>query len=354
MMPKKKWTLKTLAKELGVSIATMSNAYNRPDQLSGPLRERLLTQAAALGYNGPSAAASSLRTGRTGVVGVMISHPLSYSFIDPVAGLFLEGVSQELESNGMSMLLLSSRLEQETLAAHVSLVDGFIIYGPPLPSIADFMTRQAKPVVTVDFEIDGVPAVTVDDFGGCLNIARYCVEKNHRAAILGLRLFDCDGPENAVGKTLNDRHYITIKRLEGFRKGAEENGVYIDEKDIWCVPENLHSFGREAAEKILVDDDLPDIVLCMSDRLALAVLDVAREKKINIPKDIKVSGFDDIPESKRCFPSLTTVTQQCQLKGQTAAQMFTGKIDMASIELETRVQFRMSCMMPIKRVKDTL
>lgn len=353
-MPNQKWTLKTLAKELGVSIATMSNAYNRPDQLSSSLRERLLMQAAALGYNGPSAAASSLRTGRTGVIGVMISHPLSYSFVDPVAGMFLEGVSKELEANGMSMLLLSSRLEQEALAGHVSLVDGFIIYGPPLPTIADFMLRQAKPIVTVDFEMDGVPSVTVDDFGGCLNIARYSVEQGFRAAIVGLRLFDCEGVENAVGKTFYDRHYITIKRLEGFRKGAEENGVRIDDKDIWCAPENLHSYGREVAEKIFADDNYPDIVMCMSDRLALAVIEVAREKKINIPKDLKVSGFDDIPESKRSFPSLTTVTQQCQLKGHLAAKMFTGSGDMESVELETRVQFRMSCLMPIKRVKDTL
>ena len=65
MMSQKKWTLKSLAQELGVSIATMSNAYNRPDQLSEALRERILRDAAALGYNGPSAAASSLRTGRT-------------------------------------------------------------------------------------------------------------------------------------------------------------------------------------------------------------------------------------------------------------------------------------------------
>lgn len=353
-MEKHKWTLKSLAKELGVSIATMSNAYNRPDQLSASLRERLLAQASALGYNGPSAAASSLRTGRTGVIGVMISHPLSYSFIDPVAGMFLEGVSRELEAKGMSMLLLSSRLEQEALAGHVSLVDGFIIYGPPLPSIANFMRRQAKPIVTVDFEMDDVPAVTVDDFGGCFNLARYGTEQGQRVAVIGLRLFDSDKVENAEGKELLDDHYITIKRLEGFRAGAAHNGIVIEDKDIWCAPENLHNYGREVAEKLFAQDDYPNVVMCMSDRLALAAIEVAREKKLNVPKDVKISGFDDIPESKRSFPSLTTVTQQCQLKGQMAAQMFTGEREMASVELETQVQFRMSYLMPIKRVKDIL
>ena len=353
-MSQKKWTLKSLAQELGVSIATMSNAYNRPDQLSEALRERILRDAAALGYNGPSAAASSLRTGRTGVVGVMISHPLSYSFVDPVAGMFLEGVTSELDEHGMNMLMLSSRMEHDTLASHVSLVDGFIVYGPPLPSVASFMKRQSKPLVTVDFEMDDIPAITVDDFGGCYRLAKSCLEPNKRIAIVGLRLFESDKVENAVGKTLFDHHYITIKRLQGFVEGAAAVDMAIEPSNIWCVPENTHAYGREVAEQIFASEQLPDFIFCMSDRLALAVIEVAREMKINVPKDVKVSGFDDIPESKRSFPSLTTVAQQCHLKGKTAAQMFTGQRQLESIQLDTTVQFRMSCMMPIRRVKDTL
>ena len=87
-------TLKDVAGHLGVSTATISNAFNRPDQLSQKLRERILSECKTLGYPGPNAAARSLRTGRTGIIGVTLSNYLSYSFSDPVANQFLQGCKQ--------------------------------------------------------------------------------------------------------------------------------------------------------------------------------------------------------------------------------------------------------------------
>src|SRR5699024_3527150 len=83
-------TLASLAAELGVSRTTVSNAYNRPDQLSAPLRERVLEAARRLGYPGPDPVARSLRTRRAGAVGLLLTEALSYAFRDPVATGFLE------------------------------------------------------------------------------------------------------------------------------------------------------------------------------------------------------------------------------------------------------------------------
>jgi DNA-binding LacI/PurR family transcriptional regulator len=93
-------TVKTLAAAVGVSPATISNAYNRPDQLSAELRERILATAKELGYPGPDAAGRILRIGRAEAVGVLLSERLSYAFSDPFAVEFLTGLSEVVEEHG--------------------------------------------------------------------------------------------------------------------------------------------------------------------------------------------------------------------------------------------------------------
>ena len=100
-------TVKTLATVLGVSPATVSNAYNRPDQLSPQLRERILTTAEELGYPGPDAAGRNLRMGRAEAVGVLLTERLWSRFSDPFAIEFLTGVSEVVEENlGISIVLM--------------------------------------------------------------------------------------------------------------------------------------------------------------------------------------------------------------------------------------------------------
>src|SRR5919204_2328955 len=84
-------TLADVAKYIGVSRTTVSNAYNRPDQLSPALRERVLAAASELGYGGPDPMARSLRRGRAGSLGLVFDHNLRYIFSDPAAVLFLSG-----------------------------------------------------------------------------------------------------------------------------------------------------------------------------------------------------------------------------------------------------------------------
>src|SRR5690349_24370752 len=86
-------TLASLAAELGVSRTTVSNAYNRPDQLSPQLRNKVLETARRLGYPGPDPMARSLRTRKTGAVGVLLTEQLSYAFRDPAAVTLLEGLT---------------------------------------------------------------------------------------------------------------------------------------------------------------------------------------------------------------------------------------------------------------------
>src|ERR687894_2320939 len=126
-------TLARVAEELGVSAMTVSNAYNRPDRLSGTLRERIFETATRLGYNGPDPVGRSLRRQRTDVIGVLYSNPLSYAFDDPAAVSFLRGLSSVTEEADLGLLLVPAAgsgesRERDPRAAAQAAVDGFVIY----------------------------------------------------------------------------------------------------------------------------------------------------------------------------------------------------------------------------------
>jgi DNA-binding LacI/PurR family transcriptional regulator len=122
-------TLASLAAELGVSRTTVSNAYNRPDQLSAPLRARVLEAARRIGYPGPDPVARSLRTRKAGAVGLLLTEALSYAFRDPAATGFLEGLALACEQAGQGLLLVPVSPEHADVAAvHQAGVDGFVVY----------------------------------------------------------------------------------------------------------------------------------------------------------------------------------------------------------------------------------
>lgn len=136
-------TLASLAAELGVSRTTVSNAYNRPDQLSPELRERVLETARRLRYPVPDPVARSLRTRCAGAIGLLLTEGLSYAFRDPAAVGFLEGFALACEEAEQGLLLVpaSPDADQRSTAAtvHQAGVDGFVVYSVPRT------TRTSRP-----------------------------------------------------------------------------------------------------------------------------------------------------------------------------------------------------------------
>ena len=123
-------TLMRIAEELGISRTTVSNAYNRPDQLSSALKEKIYEAAKRLGYAGPDPTARGLRRGSTSAVGVIYDSPLSYAFDDAAAVAFLRGVSSVAEEEKLGLLLVPGSLSKERNAAAIgnAIVDGFVVY----------------------------------------------------------------------------------------------------------------------------------------------------------------------------------------------------------------------------------
>src|ERR1700743_3014064 len=131
-LPRRRATLASLAAELKVSRTTISNAYNRPDQLSPELRERVLATAKRMGYPGPDPVARSLRTRKAGAVGLLITEPLTYSFSDPAALDFVAGLAQSCEELGQGLMLVavgpSRSVTDGTASVLAAGVDGFVVY----------------------------------------------------------------------------------------------------------------------------------------------------------------------------------------------------------------------------------
>src|SRR5829696_10038031 len=122
-----KVTLVTVAEAVGVSPATVSNAYNRPGKLSPALRERILATARDLGYPGPDPAARSLRRGRAGCIGLLFGEALTYVFQDPGAVEFLRGLAEGTAKHNTALQLIAAldadAQEGESLVAN-AIVDG--------------------------------------------------------------------------------------------------------------------------------------------------------------------------------------------------------------------------------------
>src|SRR5215208_2301910 len=128
-------TLVTVARAVGVSPTTVSNAYNRPHKLSPALRKRILGAARDLGYPGPNPAARSLRRGRAGSIGLLFGEALTYVFEDPGAVEFLRGLAEGTARDN-TVLQLIAALDADEQEGAVSLlanaiVDGLVVWTLP-------------------------------------------------------------------------------------------------------------------------------------------------------------------------------------------------------------------------------
>ena len=140
-------TLKTIAEAVGVSRTTVSNAYNRPDQLAPELRERILGTARRYRYSGPDPAARRLRSGRRDAVGLLLNEGLSYAFSDPAAVMLLQGIARATEDAGLALLVVPERGS----GVQDAVVDAFCVYSltGDHPNVAAAQERGV-PLVVVD------------------------------------------------------------------------------------------------------------------------------------------------------------------------------------------------------------
>ncbi|ASR39762.1 LacI family transcriptional regulator [Prauserella marina] len=331
-------TLASLAAELGVSRTTVSNAYNRPDQLSPELRRRVLETARRLGYPGPDPVARSLRTRKAGAVGLLLTENLSYAFRDPAAVGVLEGLALACEDAGVGLHLVPASPGREDLAAvHRAGVDGFVVYSVPDddPHLAAVLQRPVPTVIVDQPQVDGIDRVGPDDDNATTTLASHLVDLGHRqVGVLCMRLArDRNDGFVSVERQEQAHYHVQRTRLAALARTFAKAGV--DWQTVPVVERFEHTVddGASAARQLL--DTYPRVtaLICTSDILALGALAEAGRRGLRVPADLTITGFDGISEATRA--GLTTVHQPVLEKGRAAGKLLLGAGDRVSPKVIT-------------------
>lgn len=311
-----------------MSRTTVSNAFNRPDQLSADLRERVLATAQRMGYPGPDPVARSLRTRKAGAVGLVITEALTYSFSDPAARDFVAGVAQSCEESGQGLLLVavgpSRSVEDGTSAVLGAGVDGFVVYSvrdddPYLQAVL----RRRLPVVVVDQPVGlpGVSHVGIDDRAAMRELAEYVIGLGHRA--IGLLTMPL-GSDRRLGLVAGPRlesplFGVQRERIIGVWEAMAGAGIDRDSLTVVESYEHASTSGGDAARVALEADPRITALMCTADILALSAMDYLRASGISVPGRMTITGFDGVGEA--IGRGLTTVLQPSLRKGHRAGEL---------------------------------
>ncbi len=318
-------TLKTVAAAAGVSVSTVSNAYNKPEQLSAELRERILRISREQGYAGPNGAARSLRGKRAGAIGLLFTEQLSYAFSDPYSVGMLAGLSEIAEKTRTGLLLIplaeraSAATDPDAVMQGVetirqAVVDGIVAYcveedHPALEAIG----QRGLPMVC-GWDTDDGPCVYIDEVAAGRMVGEHLARLGHRRVAV---IVDSKGtPDGAAREVDSDDQWHTAKlRLDGFRAGLGEDALI----SVVAGGHNSIESGVRAAEFALDRKDRPTAILTVGDVLAYGALQAVRQRGLTPGRDISITGFDDLPTADSV--GLTTVRQPIAEKGRLLGRM---------------------------------
>jgi DNA-binding LacI/PurR family transcriptional regulator len=319
-------TLITVARAVGVSPATVSNAYNRPHKLTPALRQRILGTARDLGYPGPNPAARSLRRGRAGSIGLLFGEALTYAFQDPGAVEFLGGLAEGTARHNTVLQLIAAldadRQEGASLLAN-AIVDGLVVWTLPdrHPLLRLARERNIPLVVHGSPRLDGVPFVGIDDRAAAQAAAEHLLRLGHRALAVVSQPFGASrrARHRDPARIGRPGYRVTRERLAGYLAAANAATPRPAALDIYEVAVNSRDQGRRAVLALLHATPRPTAVLAMSDELAAGVLAAARELGLRVPDDVSVVGWDDSPSARA--GGLTTIGQSLHDQGRTCARL---------------------------------
>jgi DNA-binding LacI/PurR family transcriptional regulator len=317
-------SLATVAEQVGVSAATVSNTFNRPDLVSVHVRSRVMEEAVRQGYAGPDPAARQLsRGGRTDTLGLLLTRELPHAFGDPAAVAFLHGLSVSCAGAGLNLLLISAASSGiGSGGIRNAVVDGFVAYSVAAedPALQQILDRRL-PTVVVDSPAatPGVDWVGPDDRAGARALAEFLLELGHRrigAITSGTGAARFSGPAQVRSLATGDS--VHSRRIQGIADALAAAGI--TDLPIEVRPENTAGAGADAVCSLL--DRRPDVtaVCGLMDVMALGALAAVRARGLRVPGELTVTGYDDIPEAATA--GLTTVSQPLIDKGRVAGELF--------------------------------
>jgi LacI family transcriptional regulator len=324
-------TVRDIAAQTGVSIATVSRVLNDQEHVAPQTRELVQRAVRRLGDQAPAPRTAPARVA-AGAVFLRCPYLLTDYF-----GLIVSSIAETLELHGRPLLLNAGEAAQEasvlpSLAARPG-VSGAIIVLPPEPSeqLVALRTR-GFPFVVVDPRTPmprDIAAVSAAHFAGARSISRHVVGLGHR------RIGVIAGPHNWLASDA---------RLAGHASALAEVGVLPDPALV-RAGEPTAQFGYRAAGELLDVPQRPTALIGFNDKAAVGAIAAATERGLRIPQDLSVAGFDDIDLAQASQPRLTTVRQPLQEMGRIAVGLLIRllerqRLDALHVELATELVVR--------------
>jgi LacI family transcriptional regulator len=294
---KKRPTINDVARNAGVSIKTVSRVFNNEPNVRPATRDRVVAAAGALGYR-PNLSARRLAANRTFVIGMLYDNPKAPDYVADVQ----YGALGVCRARGFDLLIhpcdgQSPTLVDEILDLHQqATVDGFVVLQPVSDQQKLNQALLDHGIVSVRVSqraFDGLPRISVCDQEAADEMTEHLVELGHRR--IGFIMGHPD-------------HGSSHDRLAGYRSALERHGIEFDET---LVEHGLYDYesGYACAQRMLDLRPRPTAIFASNDHMAMATLTAAHERRLEIPHDLSVAGFDDTAFAGFAWPPLTTVRQ---------------------------------------------
>ncbi|WP_108805017.1 LacI family DNA-binding transcriptional regulator [Aquimarina sp. Aq107] len=310
---RKKVTLKQLAKELNLSISTVSKSLKNDSEISQKTINRVHELANFYNYK-PNALAVSLKSNKTNTIGVLLPEILNHFYAK-----VLFGIEQEASKNGYKIVTCITNESYEKEVEYVEMlnyssVDGFIL------ALSKETQMLNKFDHFKDLKRDNVPLIMFDRVSGEVDCDKVIVDDKHASKTAIKHLIKTGCKNIAVISTIFDLSVGRL-RLEGAREEVSANdGVTLIElpvKNIETEEKEIESF---------IKNNKIDAVLGLDETAAAVAINMSNKLGYKIPDEISVIGFTDGILSKHSYPKLTTVSQHAEELGTKAAKMLLDRI----------------------------
>ena len=301
-------SIKDVAREAGVSIATVSRVLNDIDVVNEDTKKKVLDAIKKLGYR-PNIVARSLKTQKTKTIGILVPDISSGFYPEIVRGA--EDVANIYDYN---VILCNSDFDSDKEKDYLrvlkeKMVDGVIYMSSSLEEetldIINELDLKTVLVETKDKE-GRLPSVYIDNIEATYEATKHLLDK-------GIKNIAFIGVDKSSANAWGDR-YI------GYEKALNEAGITVDEDLVYFEGLKVKS-GYVASEKFLASGKNFDGIICASDEIAMGAINGLREKGVNTPEDVSVIGFNDNVVASYFYPKLTTVKQPSYDMGSVAMRM---------------------------------
>lgn len=310
-----KVTIYEVAAEAGVSISTVSKVLSSNSKVNGLTREKVLRAVKQLNYV-PSLAARGIASGRTSIIGLVMPYTPAQLLVDPHLQGNICGIEEILNEHDYTLLMATANREHEPSTSYERLlrsryIDGAVVMETQeskSPQLHQQLAQQRYPWVVLGYPVGMVPSYCVhsDDLQGAQRMTEHLISLGHRR----------------IGMIrVKDSAYASDERVRGFRQMMGHKGLPVDESLVVNSSDWGSEEAYEIAPQLLARPDRPTAVFAANDRMAIGVIQWAREHGLRVPEDVSVVGFDDIPAARTAFPPLTTIRQPSVVMGREAVKL---------------------------------